>query len=187
MKTIKVLLLDDMSEDFSKLKKIITEISKDLLNNGIKLELLYDYDGALILIENFVAYKTMPLHLQDPARKVVFEMVEQIKKETDLICVIDIVWAGGLDRKKSDQYGCDFYSEFLNDSKRNQNTVITTVIQKTNIPNPIGTLKTVCKMQNRKPFGDIFKAKLTEIICEFPIVENYKENRDGDIKPHTEK
>ena len=173
MKTIKVLLLEDMSNDFSDIKKIIEGISNELENYQVKLELLYDYNNSLKLISNFVASETMEIYLQQPFKNVVLEMVKPIKEENNLICLLDIVWTKDAKEKlvrgeKYDEYGCTFYCANLNESRINRNTLIVSALTKK--PLRMQTIKLVPKFNKKVPFGEEFKNNLKKAICELPIV-----------------
>lgn len=173
MKTIKVLLLEDMSDDFTKIEKIIGEISKELVTHQVQLELLYDYNDSRILISNFVASETMEIYLQQPLKDVVLEKVQHIQKENNLICLLDIVWADDARRKmvkgeKVYEYGCTFYCTHLNEHRINQNTIIVSALTKK--PDKMKSIPLVTKFNKEVPFGEEFKNKLKSAICALPIV-----------------
>jgi hypothetical protein len=174
METIKVLLLEDMSDDFYKIEDCIREISNELWDNGIQLELLYDFDCSLKLISNFVASKEMKINLQKPFKDIVSDKVDKIKKEKPmLICILDIVWTKDTKDKNSggikDEYGKEFYCEYLNDNDRNQNTIIVSALSRQ--PQQMQNIPLVPKIYRGVPFGDDFKAKLKKAICDRPIVK----------------
>lgn len=175
MKTIKVLLLEDMSDDFSAIENIIGEISNELATHQVKLELLYDYDSSLKLISNFVASERMLAQLQPPFKAVVSQMIAEIKAESDLICLLDIVWTVDAKKKiekteKHDEYGCDFYCRYLNNgnAQTKKNTLIVSARSKK--PNRMSNIELVPKLNNKVPFGDAFKTKLKSAICALPVV-----------------
>jgi hypothetical protein len=184
MTTIKVLLLDDKLEDFKKLEAAINSICKSLEGNSIQLELLYDQKKAKKLIANFVAYKELDLDLRRSFKEEIENMVNMIKKEELLICIIDIMWGN----KKANEYGIDFYGEFLNEENRSKNTVIATILDTSKIPEKIGNIKPICKNQKKIYMGDEFIKKLSEIIYNMPIVKNNINDFIGNNKPklHTE-
>ena len=173
MKIIKVLLLEDMNDDFYKIEKVIEEISDELATNLVKLELFYDFNNSLKLISNFVASETMESYLQQPFKDVVLEMIQQIKAENNLICLLDIVWTKDAKEKfasgeKYDEYGCTFFCANINEHRFNQNTLIVSAL--TNKPSRMQSLKLVPKFNKKIPFGDDFKKKLKEAIYALPIV-----------------
>jgi hypothetical protein len=180
-KTIKILLLEDMSDDFSKIENCIKEISKELLDKGIELELLYNFDCSLKLISNFVASKKMTLNLQKPFKDIVSNKVDKIKNEPMLICLLDIVWTKDAKSKinsgeKKDEYGRDFYCEYLNNNNINQNTIIVSALSKK--PQQLQNMPLVPKVYRGIPFGDDFKTKLKEAICSCSIVKENIINDD---------
>ena len=173
MKTFKVLLLEDMSDDFSDIEKIIGEISSELAAHQVQLELLYNYDCSLKLISNFVASETMETYLQKPFKDIVLKMAQQIKAEDSLICLLDIVWTKDAKEKlargeKYDEYGCTFYCVNLNEQRINKNTLIVSALTKK--PSKMQSMRLIPKVNKKVPFGEEFKKKLKTAICALPIV-----------------
>jgi hypothetical protein len=171
MKTIKVLLLDDMEDDFAKTEAVIENLNNTLQSKTIHLELLYDFTDARKLISNFVASETMPLHLQKPHKDVVEEMVKQIKENKDLLCILDIVWGADVAKKAKkprseiDQHGCDFFGRYLNENKIRTNTIIVSALDKA--PEKMGTITHVTKVTKG---DDNFRNVLMDKICALPII-----------------
>jgi hypothetical protein len=186
-KTIKVLLLEDMGYDFSKIEDCIKEISNELRDKGIQLELLYNFDCSLKLISNFVASKKMTVNLRKPFKDIVSSKVDKINNESMLICILDIVWTKDAKSKeinrggKRDEYGCDFYYEYLTNNDIKQNTIIVSALSKS--PEQMQDMQHVSKVYRGVPFGNDFKVQLKEAICRCPIVGN---NINNDINPHIE-
>jgi hypothetical protein len=189
MKIIKVLLLEDMSDDFSEIENIVEKISEELVSKGIKLELLYNYDCSLKLISNFVASKKMEVNLQKPFKDIVSKKVEQIKNESMLICLLDIVWTKDAKNKTSsgekDEYGSEFYCEYLNKEDINKNTIIVSALKR--LPQQMRNMPLVSKLYGGTPFGENYRKKLKKTICSLPIVQRNMLNNYDNINPHTEK
>jgi len=171
MTTIKVLLLEDMEHDFTKLKEIVEQINDEFSSQSIKLSLLYDWEEIHRLVSNYVASKTMEVNLQKPFKEVVLQTVNQIKGSPMLICLLDIVWTMDAKRKrrgaKTDTYGCDFYCDFLSD---NPNMIMVTAISQ--IPNKMKDFEKIDKFINNIPFGNDFKEQLKNKIYKLPIIKS---------------
>jgi hypothetical protein len=193
MTTIKVLILEDLETDFIKLEKIVKQISEDDLGcKNIQLELLYNCDDTNSIIANFVASKTMEAHLQKTFKDSVLNKVEQIKKESMLICLLDIVWTKDAKKKQTgkanaDEYGCDFYCDFLNNTNINENTIMVTAISR--IPNRMSNIERIDKIINKRPFGDDFKTQFKRKLFNLPIIKNnIPINKiEDNINSHTKK
>jgi hypothetical protein len=177
MKTIKVLLLENKNEDFSQIEKYITKISEELSKKGIQLELLYNFECSLKLISNYVASKKMEYRLQKPLKEVVSNKVGKINNEPMLICLLDIVWKQNATSRKKDQYGCDFYCEYLNDNDNiNQNTIIVSALSTS--PEQMQTMPFVRK--NNIQFEETLKDAICHCRIVRDIINTNSDNNGGD-------
>lgn len=177
-KELTIIILEDDKNHFKIIKKIITDTNIAKISS----KFIYNFEENKDLISSYINYKHTGINSEKIYKSKIEEKIKSIPRHHKSICIIDVNWG----YSDNDHLGIDFYKDFLLDLVKEKNTIMTSILERSELNREFEGVKFQPKTE-RDSKGEIqvmgaeFRQKLIDDINALPAVTDISKDNTNNI------